>query len=104
MIENTQKINGITIETTAKCYCPIGNDIYTNQFTITLYPDKQLPDYCEVDKWIKENIEGKTMIVEEAVNQLYVFFSEYCRPKYLVVKSCVKDADHCTVMITKSTD
>ena len=101
MIENVKKISSIRIESEAKCYCPLGQDWYTNHFTIDFEPDQYFPDYCQVDKWIDENINGKHMIIEDAVDMLHAYLKDTCMPYTCVVTSYVNDAKHSTVTVTK---
>ena len=101
MVENTFGINDITIESKAKCYCPLGQDWYTNQFTVNFYPGRYIPDYCEMDNWITANINGKSMIIEEAVARLYEYLRDTYMPIELCVESYVDDAKHSAVTIHK---
>ena len=100
-IENTQGIREIVMCPTAMCYCPLGRDWYHNEFMITMIPDKFFPNYCDVQAWIEENIEGKPLIIEEAVKQLYDYLSETYAPKSLEVESHVNDAGHFPVTVKK---
>lgn len=101
MVKNDFGIKNITIESTAKCYCPLGNDWYTNQFTVDFIPGEFIPDYCELDNWIAANINGKTMIIEDAVASLHKHLESTYFPAGLRVKSYVNDARHSTVTVCK---
>lgn len=101
MVTNSFGIKAITIESTAKCYCPLGNDWYTNKFTVDFVPGEFIPDYCEMDAWIAANINGKTMIIEDAVSSLHKYLQETYHPASLRVKSYVNDARHSTVTVCK---
>lgn len=101
MVKNTYGIGNIIIRSTAKCYCPLGKDWYTNNFEIEFTPGEYIPDYCESDKWIEENINGKSMIIEEAVDSLYNYLEEMYKPEYLYVTSHVEDAKHSAVIVSK---
>lgn len=101
MVENTYGISSINFSPTAKCFCPLGKDWYTNNFDVTFVPDEHIPDYCEVDKWIDENINRKELIIEAAVAALYDYLNDTYAPHTLVVSSHVKDAKHCPVKATK---
>lgn len=101
MVKNEFGIANITIESTAKCFCPLGNDWYTNQFTVDFYPGEFIPDYCEMDKWIAENINGKPMIIEAAVSALYNYLRDTYHPLELCVESYVDDARHSAVTVIK---
>ena len=101
MVNNSFGIKAITIESTAKCYCPLGNDWYTNKFTVDFVPSKFIPDYCEMDNWIAANINGKTMIIEDAVATLHKYLESTYAPASLRVRSFVDDARHSSVTVIK---
>lgn len=99
--KNKQEINSITICPHATCYCPLGNDWYENEFTIRMVPDEWIPDYCDVDKFITENICGKNLIIEDAVTILYDYLETEYRPDGLVVTSSVDNAGHSPVVVSR---
>ena len=101
MLENEQGIREISMSPVALCYCPLGKDWYHNQFKVTMRPDRFFPDYCDIQAWIQDNIEGKPLIIEDAVALLYAHLSETCIPKSLEVSSHVDDAGHFPVTVTK---
>ena len=101
MLENAQGIREIVMYPTALCYCPLGKDWYHNQFKVTMRPDRFFPDYCDVQAWIEDNIDGHPHIIEDAVDQLYDYLSETYEPMSLEVKSHVDDAGHFPVTVTK---
>lgn len=101
MVENGYEIRGITIKNTAKCFCPLGKDWYTNNFVIHFTPDRNIPDYCEMDKWIDQNINGKELIIEAAVHMLHTYLKDTYKPKQVMVESHVTDARHSEVTVYK---
>ena len=101
MVKNEFGIKSITIESKAKCFCPLGKDWYTNKFTVDFEPGEFIPDYCEMDEWIDANINGKTLIIEAAVAMLYSYLEETYRPAGLHVESFVEDARHSAVTVFK---
>ena len=101
MIKNEYKVTSITISGEAKCFCPLGQDWYTNRFTMELQPDEVIPDYCEIDRYIDENINGKHYIIEEAVKILYEYLASTYAPDFLRVSSSVTDATHCAVVVAR---
>ena len=104
MVKNEYKINQICIDSTAKCYCPLGKDWYTNQFTINMNPSELIPDYCELDAFIKEELNGKHLIIEAAVAKLYELIEEKYSPSYLEVVSYVDEAAHSAVTVRRSSE
>ena len=101
MVENGYEISGIQIKSTAKCYCPLGKDWYTNNFEIHFLPDRSIPDYCELDKWIEKNINGQELIIEAAVDMLHTYLKDTYKPINVTVESHVTDARHSEVMVYK---
>lgn len=101
MLDNKFGITGITIHPTARCYCPLGNDWYTNQFEVSIVPSGIIPDYCEIDKFVGSTINGSHIIIEEAVNMLYEVIKDTYEPVSLKVTSTVTDAAHSPVTVTK---
>lgn len=116
--ENKQKISKIIFRPKNPCHnlCPLGQlycdelakngskkmlPHYTNNFKITLIPDKVICDYLDIEKWIQTNLNDETLTIEDSVYKLYNFiYSEYS-PKYLLVESFVNDALHGEVTVMK---
>lgn len=102
-IENREKIISIEMYPTAICRCKIGRDLYTNKFKIIFAPDRVYPDYMDVDAWILNNIDGKDLNIEEAVNLLYEYLQSEYQPAALTVETSVDDAKtHFPVKVTKA--
>lgn len=101
MVENSYGIERITIDIEAKCYCPLGKDWYTNKFTVEVCPGKYIPDYCELDAWVNENINGQHMIIERAVEMLHEHVVAMYHPIECHVASYVDDAAHSAVIVRK---
>lgn len=101
MIENEYGISRIKIESTAKNYCPLGKDWYTNNFTIEIDVADSIPDYCDIDEYIYMTINGRSMIIEEAVKYLHDFIVNKYNPDKCVVRSYVDDAAHSAVTVEK---
>ena len=100
-LKNTQGITRIVMKPKAICFCPLGNDWYTNEFEVEFFPEEFFPDYCDVEKFLDETIRGKSLIIEDAVKLLYSYFEEYS-PASLKVTSNVFDVtSHSPVSVTK---
>lgn len=99
-IQNKQKISSIVMKPVTRCFCPLGDAWYTSQFEVVFNPAETIPDYCDVDRWIKENIDGKSLIIEDAVSALYDYLLAY-NPAGLHVIADVKDAGHFPVEVYK---
>lgn len=103
MIKNEYGISKIKIDATSKNYCPLGKDWYTNNFEIELRAGDFIPDYCEVDNYINQTINGRQMIIEEAVKYLHDFIVKKYNPDKCVVRSYVEDAAHSPVTVERVT-
>ena len=91
---NTYGVRKIVYKKNCRCFCPIGEAEYTNEFTVTMEPGDTIPDYCEIDKFIQECIEGESMVIEEAACTLKRKIVEYVHPNWIMVESKVQDAVH----------
>ena len=101
-IENRQGITNIVMKPKAICFCPLGDDWYTNEFEITFAPNQYFPDYCDIEKYLNEEIRGKELIIEDAVSKLYEYLKKTYYPMTLVVTSYVNDVtSHSPVVVTK---
>lgn len=100
MVKNKYGIRNITVDAQAKCYCPLGNDWYTNQFRIDMDVAEDIPDYVKLDEWVAKNINGKSMIIEEATATLYQHIVNEYKPYSCSISSYVDDATHGTVTVT----
>lgn len=101
-IENVQGITNIVMKPRAVCFCPLGDDWYTNEFKITFVPDKFYPDYCDIEKFLNDEVRGKILIIEDAVCKVHKHIKETYEPKNLIVTSFVNDVtSHSPVMVTK---
>ena len=100
IIQNEQDIYKIEMYPKVRCFCPLGDGWYSGQITIQFYPEDVIPDYCDIEKWIKENIDGRSLIIEDAVSKIYDFLLKY-KPGGLHVIADVKDAGHFPVEVYK---
>ena len=117
MFKNTQKITKITFEpATTHNFCPLGQLFcdelakdgskpqlphYTNHFRITFVPGEFICDYIDVEKWIKKEINDESLIIEDAVSNLYDYVMETYHPEYLLVETYVDDAMHGAVNVQR---
>ena len=101
MIENTYGVRKIIMQLRARCFCPLGEDWYTSDCSIEFVPDRLIPDYVEVGKWLEENVDGKKMIAEEVADSIHNFFTERYKPKDCLVSCSVSDAKHCPITIIR---
>lgn len=84
-LENKQGIKLIIMKPIAFTKCVIGDDWYKNKIKITFYPDSTYPDYIQVSEWIMNNIDGKSLNIEEVVDMIYKMIETEYAPKALEV-------------------
>jgi len=99
--KNTMGITQIKFTRSTNNWCPLGNDYYTNNFTVRMVPGDIIPDYVEVQEAIGEHINHKELTLEDAVAELFDIVDEY-EPVMLEVTSFSDDAAHFPVSITKT--
>ena len=98
--ENKQGITQIEFMQNIQCFCPLGNDWYTNQICVRMCPGKIIPDYCEIDDFTR-SLGGKRLIIEDVISMIYDhIMTVYC-PEHLYVESYVDDAKHMPVRVVK---
>lgn len=101
-IKNTQKIREIKMFPDAYTRCELGGDFYKNSMEIEFSPDACYPDYTEVQTWIMENIDGKTLNIEEVVAKVYEFLQFEYSPAFLKVINRVTNCrTHFDVLVEK---
>lgn len=102
-LENKQGINTITMKPRAVCFCPLGDDWYTNEFLISIDVADYYPDYCDIEKFLNEKVRGKSLIIEDAVEIVYDYIAEELNPDWIEVTSCVNDVtSHSPVVVSKT--
>lgn len=99
MIQNVYGNIKISIELQSKNYCNLGKDWYTNNFEVEMIAGEVAPNYCDVDDFVHSVINGKSMIIEEAVKTLFDHMRDEYEPKRLTVRSSVDDAAHSAVVV-----
>lgn len=99
--ENKVGITQIKFTRSTNNWCPLGNDYYTNNFTVRLVPGDIIPDYVEVQQAIAERINHIPLSLEDAVSVLFDIVDEY-DPVMLEVTSFSDDAVHFPVSVTKT--
>lgn len=101
--ENVQGISRISFNQNVQCFCPLGNDWYTNQLTIEMEVGNIVPDYCDVDDFIR-SISGQSLIIEDVISKVYDYFIDTYSPLSLRVESYVDDAKHLPVTVVKESN
>ena len=97
---NSQGITQIKFTHDIQCFCPLGNDWYTNHVTVEFEPTSIIPDYCEIDDFTR-SLGGESLIIEDVVNTIYDYMNKSYKPNMLRVTSYVDDAKHMPVTVVK---
>lgn len=100
MITNNENIVEIKMYPTARCFCPLGKAWYTNNFTATVKTGSGYPDYLDVQQYITDHIEGHSLTIEAACNELRTYLDSMEGVMDCEVKSEVCDAAHFAVEVT----
>ena len=98
--KNEYRVSKIKYTQKCRCFCPIGKADYTNNFTVTITPKKWIPDYCEIDKFIHEQLDGKSLVIEDAACKLKQWLTGKIHPYWVEVESDVTDGVHGHVTVT----
>lgn len=85
---NIEKVSKIVMRPTACVLCQIGKDWYQCRFEAEFLPGGYYPDYMQVERFVMDEIDGKTLNIEQAARLLYDFLSLY-EPKELRVRNHV---------------
>ena len=102
MIKNTQKITSIVMKPFAECRCVLGKDWYHIDYEAEMTPADCYPDYMDVSRFISEEINGKDLNIEDAVEKFGNFLWENYSPASLTVKANVSNVTtHCPVIVIK---
>lgn len=98
--KNKQGISAIEMSQNIQAFCPLGNEYYTNQVFMQMTDMEVIPDYCDLDKFLR-GLSGKEMIIEDVVATVFDYLDKECKPKHLSVRSTVNDAIHLDVAVVK---
>lgn len=98
-MQNTQGITYIEFTRTIRPFCPLGRDTYSAKITVSLQPDEQLFDFCDVDKAIQE-LSKKSLIAEDVAKEVYDLIAKY-KPVNLCVRIDAESNTHFPVTIIK---
>lgn len=102
MFDNTQGVTEIQMVGTTHLYCPLGDDFYTANTTITVSNPSTIPDYCDVTKFF-ESIDGEKLIIEDACRRMVDFIKgQTGNAQAVTVTIKVNDARHLPVSVTIS--
>lgn len=101
--ENKQGITKIEFNQNIQCYCPLGSDWYTNHVHVSVIPNNVIPDYCDVDDFMR-SLGGESLIIEDVVDKIFTYFISEYGCLYVKVQSFVDDAKHLSVTVVKESN
>lgn len=84
-IKNDEEVSFITMKPTACVKCAIGQDWYQCNFEAMFQPDEFYPDYMQVCNFVRKEIDGKELNIEQAAKLLYDFLKREYKPLGLCV-------------------
>lgn len=100
--ENSKGISRISMRRRFRAYCPIGEKWYSADVSIIVKNPFMIPDYCEVDKYVDDSVDGSEITIEDAVANIYDFVNSICESHSLLGVVCnVEDAAHMPVTVEK---
>lgn len=84
-----------------KCFCPMGDDWYSANVSIEVKAPKTIPDYCDVETFLRRKVDGKPYILEDVCARVHRFVKKQTHGKVRVRVSS-SDAVHPPVLVEKS--
>lgn len=99
--ENTMNINMITMfidDLTVDC--PIGKAPYDASYEVLFIPDRIIPDYIEVEKWVNANISLKNLTIEASLKLFKDYLIQTYNPAYVTITCKVIGAAHFDVEVS----
>lgn len=99
MIENNENVKTVEMFPQVKCFCPLGKDWYTNKLHITLEITDYYIDYLDVQKFLKEEVEGHGFTIEGACKKIYDFLKEQGFEE-IEIEAEASDGAHFPVKVT----
>lgn len=100
-MKNTQKISKITIKKDALVKCKLGEDWYTAELTITMWPAEEIPDYRDVGTFIEQSVNGKLMTIEDVMEAVANFIMSSYNPRHLTTVAEVSNSNHPYVIVER---
>lgn len=101
-IENTQNISKIIMRPWTIFKCQIGQDWFKNDLEIEFVPNKYYPDYMDIVEYIKNNLDGSEMNIEDMLESLYIFlFVEYDPTYVKITDNVFESKTHFSVTVIK---
>lgn len=98
------KFGTITIEMSPSIvhFCPLGKQWSKTELTARLVLGEKLMDYMDVDEWLRQNIDGHSMIIEEVVTSFFEYLDKEYTPMSLMVEGRAERGKHFPVVVRKT--
>lgn len=100
ILRNTYGISEISFTKEVTAYCPIGQDYYRAEITVSLEPNEYLMDYCKADKFI-QGLYNKPVIIEALIEEVFKYFKGYAEEGSLEVEVYAESDTHFPVTVIK---
>lgn len=102
-LPNKENVSEIVMRPTVHCLCTLGGDWYSIDFEVRFVPAEYYPDYMDVAAFLAENIDGKSLNIEEALELVGVYLKTVYVPESLTVTADIKNAKtHFPVTVKKT--
>ena len=98
-MNNNQGITKIKFTKTIYPFCPLGGDFYRAEIEVTIFPNDELFDFCEIEKQI-EKLSMESLIIEDVADAVYKIMLEY-NPKDIKIVVNGYSNKHFPVEVTK---
>lgn len=100
LIPNKEEVRCINMKPKACIKCGLGKDWYYCNFETAFVVNEHYPDYMEVQDFVRNEIDGKTLNIEEAAKKLLNFLRQY-KPNAVSVTAIVTNCKtHFDVVVT----
>lgn len=76
-IDNTQGVQRIEFKLHVVCFCTIGKEWYNMDVRCIVDVGDYYPDYCDIQRYINDNIQGKGLTIEDALFKVKEFMGQY---------------------------
>lgn len=97
--ENIYNVYSVENKHAVRCFCPLGQDNYTANITVTVTNPKLLVDYLDSDSFIS-SLNGQELIIEDLASRIAEYFKKETQALDVVVTAYVEDATHSPVEVT----
>ena len=98
--DNIQGITEIKYASRVRCFCPLGDDWYSADVGIEVQLPDRIPDYCELDAFVR-SMDSQKLILEDVCSNVWERVKQETRGVVRVSVSS-SDAVHSPVTVVKA--